>query len=1811
MKVFALLFLVGCALANQSEWRWQSGKQHVFEYSGRLLTGIPQLASHYSGLGINATVLIDVLAANKLQLSLEQPKFAKVNERLEARMNSQDGLDGDNWREVFLPQMSEVSSEFRQILEQPIIFELVQGEIREAKISRDEPEWAVNFKKALALLFQTKFDAAAWEPERNQISSSFSDNFWKTKEESIDGICEVTYQINELPKYMIRDRPEMVPYPEQCQGQKYYEVIKTKNVDNCEKRSAFSFYKPGFFKCSGPNCKNMWARTSETRVIACGSRGNMMIQSIVNQGELTQNLLGIKTERIVSGNLQILRLKEVRSASPKPQPQDLTQIKNMMFEYSYKSYQSQQQETQEEQESRRIPKDLLEQPEELGKILPSSRLHGQKSKMPKSEIKQQIKTLMQSIIREMTNPQLENLSEKQVTLKVLSAARGMSMLAKSDIETLYEQIKLEFASNEIHRSIAKNLFYDTTLMAATPEAIRFLKDQMMKKEMTHLELFSLMAWMPNNLMVPHQQILEEIFQLVTSQEIQECQVCRNIATMSFSTLLEKACLARNRATSFPTWVMGEFCTPESPILKEKWIPYLLKDLEQTQEWYRRNDIIVSLGLLPSQDLIGKLVPFLEGKFQGQPVPQMTRLLALWSLSNVAVQQPQVMEPIYFAIYSNPAESTEMRISAFNALLKLNPTIPTFHKIASRTWTEQDKEVLRAVNTALATLSSESYIRSVSFNLDVTNLAKKAKLIYPLIKKTQGGIFLVSASLFGADYLPKLDTGYETISEWIASKKSFLPRDVYFQVTYFLSQYQFNFIQTGYRLEGIENMYRKVAQLITPTKPGQSVQEQTEEIAKQLQDNLNSQWRQIIQKLSIKPRDDNDKISGAGFLRLQEIAPVFGNFHEMTVETLKEKINKFFGANDLKSMVNGKEHRIVFKRTVDAAPYMGLLPTDMGFPLNIEFHLPIMVSVDAKAKINAVLPKPEMKIESRFFYSAQYVGWVGTLIPFTKEWAATVIDETKVYNMPAIIKAEIDIPNHHVKLALEMDPTMTKVTDLVHHHVHPFTTIQKVEDFTPVTLSAQKVMIKSLDEPKEIKTTFGESMGLHLTTAIRSESRFLDMRSVVERLALFNFNPINSYMFSWAEFGMNLRGEPSLRRHEYSLTLDPTQSMTKELIMDLKVGVATKSQESQGQVRYHKIKVLSKSEQEQRVQEETCPIMKQVKRVIPLGVVSEQLEHKSMHPQRQTKLEQVIANIVESSVESAQAVTVKVATTIKGRRPHTSSYSVSGVAGIKSEPRERKVQTKLHLEVESEQLRNKIVLNGKMLSPVLPIWDVHAIRSSMVDYRVFTSLQYLKNGQKEWNIDVDTKAQTTHEQKEYSRKSPEAKLCQKLSQRQENNEVTISKLSEACESMRQQARALDEVQITIKYNNVPRWIEIAESKSVEIFKTLMWPFLKVDYERMQNRQESIRSMPVYARIQFHKETPSFDLTIERPQEKMLFEQIRMPYPLNLVLPLKGGMNNVKLAAQKASSHSLYPVCKLEKTAMQTFDNRSLPLILDQCYHLVAADCSKDQSFGVLSRQMPGSSRKEVQIFLGKHEIKIDSQLRLIVDGQVEEVKPEQWTQVKKIAQVFRSQNQVLEISAPYYTLSLTFDGETLAVQTSQYVKGQMCGLCGNQNQQKKDEVQGPQKCMFSQPEVESASYRVENYPQGCDAQKPLSVHIKEKLQKERQQCLKQKIIPTKISKSLKTQNGPCTILKHAVVRKPGQICISKKAVTQCAAGCQPSHAQLLEKQIPFTCLKEDRVAEHYAKKAERGERLSELEQRPTSFETKVPQPRSCVPASNEL
>jgi hypothetical protein len=66
--------------------------------------------------------------------------------------------------------------------------------------------------------------------------------------------------------------------------------------------------------------------------------------------------MGMKTERVVTGTLQTLRLVEVKTQAPKPLPQALTPLRTMMYEYSFNAYQSVQQQIEQEEQSLRIPR---------------------------------------------------------------------------------------------------------------------------------------------------------------------------------------------------------------------------------------------------------------------------------------------------------------------------------------------------------------------------------------------------------------------------------------------------------------------------------------------------------------------------------------------------------------------------------------------------------------------------------------------------------------------------------------------------------------------------------------------------------------------------------------------------------------------------------------------------------------------------------------------------------------------------------------------------------------------------------------------------------------------------------------------------------------------------------------------------------------------------------------------------------------------------------------------------------------------------------------------------------------------------------------------------------------------------------------------------------------------------------------------------------------------------------------------------------------------------------------------------------------
>merc|ERR1711962_1813636 len=231
MKYFALLMVVGLAAASSTglgrELKFDAGKEYLFQYSGRLMSGIPELANQYSGLAINATVGLIAKSQTTLSLVVSAPKFVKINDVLNSEESVPSTYGGTNWRRMVLPEMLEVPEEFKRILAMPVLVELggETGAIRAVKVSKSEPEWSVNYKKGIVSLFQVKMESSL---SSNMIETSSEIRpFWKVMEETVSGKCLATYQANQLPEYMVKENPMLIPHPEACPEKKFYEVIRT------------------------------------------------------------------------------------------------------------------------------------------------------------------------------------------------------------------------------------------------------------------------------------------------------------------------------------------------------------------------------------------------------------------------------------------------------------------------------------------------------------------------------------------------------------------------------------------------------------------------------------------------------------------------------------------------------------------------------------------------------------------------------------------------------------------------------------------------------------------------------------------------------------------------------------------------------------------------------------------------------------------------------------------------------------------------------------------------------------------------------------------------------------------------------------------------------------------------------------------------------------------------------------------------------------------------------------------------------------------------------------------------------------------------------------------------------------------------------------------------------------------------------------------------------------------------------------------------------------------------------------------------
>ena len=108
---------------------------------------------------------------------MKNVNFGTFNEKL-------SGPEPENWRNVQVEAKSPLASQYKQMLESPVEFQVQQGEISAIKISNQEPQWSVNMKKALVATVKIQLPSQQHlVSSQNQVNNNMNPKFWYAQQQ--------------------------------------------------------------------------------------------------------------------------------------------------------------------------------------------------------------------------------------------------------------------------------------------------------------------------------------------------------------------------------------------------------------------------------------------------------------------------------------------------------------------------------------------------------------------------------------------------------------------------------------------------------------------------------------------------------------------------------------------------------------------------------------------------------------------------------------------------------------------------------------------------------------------------------------------------------------------------------------------------------------------------------------------------------------------------------------------------------------------------------------------------------------------------------------------------------------------------------------------------------------------------------------------------------------------------------------------------------------------------------------------------------------------------------------------------------------------------------------------------------------------------------------------------------------------------------------------------------------------------------------------------------------------------------------------
>jgi len=346
--------------------------------------------------------------------------------------------------------------------------------------------------------------------------------------------------------------------------------------------------------------------------------------------------------------------------------------------------------------------------------------------------------------------------------------------------SLEELSEVKKEVNSLSNPTITSLFYDDLSVVGTNPAVILIKHDIENEELNGPSAENVLQATFRSIKIPTKELLRELVFLIknlksiNSNENETSNLFR-IGVIQMSKLLHRACIHPvRRLLEFPVRVFGHFCSKDSSIITDDWIPFLESELEDNHRTNRTNEfsqfdqlaIISSLGKLGHFKGINSLVKVIAGQITKNPV---VRSFAVYSLKPMSRLNPDMIKPILLSIIDNPAENTQVRIAAIAILPWSQPSMAELQKIAVRSWLEPSKQVSSFVHSTLKNLATTKIP-------ELKSVGQSSSVVIDMLKPLQYGVQYSHNTNF-KQFVNYLKSSISTNIAWVYNEKDIIPSKI--------------------------------------------------------------------------------------------------------------------------------------------------------------------------------------------------------------------------------------------------------------------------------------------------------------------------------------------------------------------------------------------------------------------------------------------------------------------------------------------------------------------------------------------------------------------------------------------------------------------------------------------------------------------------------------------------------------------------------------------------------------------------------------------------------------------------------------------------------------------------------------------------------------------------------------------------------------------------------------------------------------------------------------------------------------------------